>query len=73
MIDPPPSGAGQSHTGHFDAAAYVAAVAPAVGLHLGAERTQAVAEALRLVARIGGPALAVSPPADIQPAPIFTP
>ncbi len=68
MIDPT-----QSDTAHFDAAAYVAAVAPAVGLRLDTQRAQAVAVALQLVAKIGRPALAVSPPGDIQPAPIFTP
>ncbi len=68
MIDPT-----QSDTADFDAAAYVAAVAPAVGLRLDADRAHAVALALQLVARIGRPALAVSLPGDIQPAPIFTP
>lgn len=57
----------------FDAHAYVAAVAPAVGLPLDEARRRAVAEALELVARIGAPAFAVTPPADCEPAPIFTP
>jgi hypothetical protein len=60
-------------TTHFDADAYVAAVAPAVGLVFDADRQREVAEALRLVARIGAPALAVTPQADLEPAPIFAP
>ena len=58
---------------HFDAHAFVAAAAPAVGLHLDAGRRRAVAEALILVARIGGPAFAVAVAADEQPAPVFAP
>jgi hypothetical protein len=60
-------------TDHFDADAYVAAVAPSVGLVFEADRQRAVAEALRLVCRIGAPALAVTPPAGLEPAAVFTP
>jgi hypothetical protein len=56
----------------FDAHAYVAACAPAVGLTLDDARRQAVAEALALVARIGAPALAVALDPDDEFAPIFT-
>jgi hypothetical protein len=60
-------------TTHFDAHAYVTAVAPAVGLRLDAGQKDAVAEALALVARIGAPALALSLAADLEPAPVFAP
>jgi hypothetical protein len=60
-------------TTHFDTHAYVAAVAPAVGLQLNAPRQAAVAEALALVARIAAPALALTPSAEIEPAPVFAP
>ncbi len=58
---------------HFDPAAYVAAVAPALGLHFTAERAHAVSEALALVVRVAAPALTHAVPAEAEPAPIFAP
>jgi 1-carboxybiuret hydrolase subunit AtzG-like protein len=57
----------------FDARAYVAAAAPLVGLALTPERIEQVAAALALIVRIGAPALAVNVPAEVEPAPVFTP
>ena len=58
---------------NFDAAAYVAAVAPAVGLRLPAERQARVAAALELVVKIGAPALTCEVAEEIEPAPVFNP
>ena len=57
----------------FDAPAYVAAVAPVLGLRLPPERAAAVAEALALVARVAAPALAYELPEHAEPAPVFAP
>ncbi|WP_165943607.1 AtzG-like protein [Roseicella aquatilis] len=57
----------------FDPAAYVAAVAPALGLALDPARQAKVAAALALVARIAAPALAVPLEETAEPAPVFRP
>ena len=58
----------------FDPAAYVAAVAPAVGLVLDAARQARVAAALALVVRIAAPAFAVAAGAETaEPAPVYRP
>lgn len=57
----------------FDPAAYVAAVAPTVGLSLDAARQAKVAAALALVVRIAAPALAVPLAETAEPAPVFRP
>lgn len=57
----------------FDPNAYVAAVAPSVGLSLPPERARAVAEALALVVRVAAPALSFALPEGVEPAPVFTP
>ena len=57
----------------FDPAAYVASVAPAVGLRLDAARQARVAAALAMVARVGAPALAVPLDETAEPAPVFRP
>jgi hypothetical protein len=57
----------------FDPAAYVAAVAPAMGLRFSPERAQAVSAALALVARVAAPALTRPAPPEAEPAPVFTP
>ena len=57
----------------FDPRAYVAAVAPAMGLALSPERAAAVAEALALVARVAAPALGYGLPEHEEPAPVFAP
>jgi hypothetical protein len=57
----------------FDPAAYVAAVAPAMGLRFSPERAKAVSDALALVVRVAGPALTHPVPKTAEPAPIFTP
>ncbi len=57
----------------FDAAAYVAAAAPAMGLRFPPERAAAVAEALALVVRVAAPALTHPVPTEAEPAPVFTP
>jgi len=58
---------------NFDARAYVAAAAPLVGLAFTPERVEQVAAAFALVVRIGAPALARGVPAEVEPAPVFTP
>jgi hypothetical protein len=58
---------------HFDPAAYVAAVAPAMGLRFSPERAQAVADALALVVRVAAPALTHPVPTEAEPAPVFIP
>ncbi|MBS0562829.1 MAG: DUF4089 domain-containing protein [Proteobacteria bacterium] len=60
-------------TERFDPAAYVDAVAPAMGFRFSPERAKAVAEALALVVRVAAPALAHPVPQDAEPAPLFTP
>lgn len=57
----------------FDPGAYVAAVAPAVGLTLSAERQARVAAALALVARVGAAALHRPVPESAEPAAMFRP
>jgi hypothetical protein len=57
----------------FDPAAYVAAVAPAVGLVLSAERQARVAAALALVVKVGAPALQRPVPEATEPAASFRP
>ena len=57
----------------FDPAAYVAAVAPAVGLSLDAARQAQVAAALALVVRIAAPAFAVALDETAEPAPVYRP
>ena len=57
----------------FDSRAYVAAVAPAVGLALSPERAAAVAEALALVVRVAAPALGYALAGHDEPAPVFAP
>ena len=57
----------------FDPAAYVAAMAPAVGLTLPPERQARVAAALALVVKIGAPALEHEVAEDVEPAPVFDP
>jgi hypothetical protein len=57
----------------FDAAAFVAAAGPAVGLSLDAERQARVAAALALVVRIAAPALAVPMAETNEPAPVYCP
>jgi hypothetical protein len=57
----------------FDPSAHVAAVAPAVGLVLDAERQARVAAALALVVRIAAPAFAVPLEPAAEPAPVFRP
>jgi hypothetical protein len=57
----------------FDTAAYVAAVAPAMGLHFSPERARAVSDALALVVRVAAPALTHPVPTEAEPAPVFTP
>jgi hypothetical protein len=56
-----------------DSLAYVAALAPAIGLPLDAEARAAVAAAFALIRRIAAPALDRAVPDDIEPAPVFTP
>jgi len=63
MIDP----------ARFDPAAYVAAVAPMVGLALSPDRQARVAEALALVVKVAGPALAFPVPESAEPAARFRP
>ena len=58
---------------NFDPAAYVAAVAPAVGLKLSPERQARVAAALALVVRVGAPALMRPVPESAEPAAMFRP
>ncbi|NCY24308.1 MAG: DUF4089 domain-containing protein [Alphaproteobacteria bacterium] len=58
---------------NFDPDAYVAAVAPAVGLQLSAERQARVAEALALVVKLGGAALTRPLPETAEPAAMFRP
>ena len=60
-------------TDRFDPPAYVAAVAPAMGLRFSPERAKAVTEALALVLRVAAPALSRDVPEDAEPAPVFTP
>lgn len=55
----------------IDPLAYVAAMAPLIGLNLSPERTRAVAEAFAVVMRVAAPALDRPVPADIEPAPVF--
>ena len=55
----------------FDPLAFVTAAAPAVGLHLSAERLSILAEAFALVVRVGAPALTMDVPDDTEPAPVF--
>ncbi len=57
----------------FDPAAHVAAVAPAVGLALDAERQARVAAALALVVRIATPALAMPLDETAEPAAVYRP
>ena len=57
----------------FDPAAYVAAVAPTVGLVLPPERQARVAQALALVARVAAPALHFPVPESAEPAEKFRP
>jgi hypothetical protein len=57
----------------FDPAAYVAAVAPAMGLRFPPERAQAASDALALVVRVAAPALTRSVPTEAEPAPVFAP
>ena len=57
----------------FDPAAYVAAVAPAVGLKLSPERQVRVAAALALVVKVAAPALAFPVPESAEPAARFRP
>jgi hypothetical protein len=57
----------------FDPAAHVAALAPAVGLVLDAERQARVAAALALVVRIAAPAFAVALTETAEPAPAYRP
>lgn len=57
----------------FDPAAYVAAVAPAMGLQLSAERQARVAAALALVAKVGAAALNQPVPESAEPAAMFRP
>lgn len=58
---------------HFDPVAYVAAVAPALGLALDAERQARVAAALALVVRVAAPALALPLDEAAEPAPVYRP
>jgi hypothetical protein len=58
---------------NFDPGAYVAAVAPAVGLQLSAERQLRVAEALALVVKLGAAALSRPVPESAEPAAMFRP
>jgi hypothetical protein len=60
-------------TDRLNPAAYVDAVAPAMGLRFTPERAAAVAAAFALVARIAAPALNRAVPDDAEPAPVFTP
>jgi hypothetical protein len=62
MTDPDP----------FDPLAYVAAAAPAMGIHLTQARQAEVAAAFALVMRIAAPALALSIDGADEPAPVFT-
>ncbi len=57
----------------FDSHAYVAAVAPMLGLALTPERAAAVADALALVVRVAAPALEYALPEHEEPAPVFVP
>ncbi len=57
----------------FDPAAYVAAVAPSVGLSLSPERQARVAEALALVVKVAAPALAFPLAEGAEPAARFRP
>ena len=57
----------------FDSQAYVAAVAPMLGLTLTPERAAAVADALALVVRVAAPALEYALPQHEEPAPVFVP
>lgn len=57
----------------FDPHAYVAAVAPAVGLALSSERAAAVAQALALVVRVAAPALGYALAEHDEAAPVFAP
>ncbi len=57
----------------FDALAYVAVAAPALGLRLPPERLAEIAAAFALMARAAAPALALAVAADIEPAPVFAP
>lgn len=57
----------------FDLAAHVAGAAPAVGLVLDMDRQARVAAAFALVVRIATPALKISLPETVEPAPVFRP
>jgi hypothetical protein len=57
----------------FDPAAYVAAVAPLLGLTLTPEEQARIAAEFALVAAVARPALARALPATEQPAPVFCP
>jgi hypothetical protein len=57
----------------FDPTSYVAAMAPAVGFDFSPEQAEAVAAALTLVAIIAGPALRLTLPDTVEPAPVFSP
>ncbi len=57
----------------FDPAAYVAAVAPAVGLKLSPERQARVAASLALVGKVGAAALLRPVPESAEPAAMFRP
>jgi len=56
----------------FDPLAYVAATAPAMGIHLTQVRQAEVAEAFALVMRIAAPALDLTIDRSDEPAPVFT-
>ncbi len=58
---------------NFDARAHVAAMAPAIGLRLDAERQAKVVFQFNLMARIAGAALNKPVPEHVEPAPVFRP
>ena len=60
-------------TEHFDPAAFVAAVSPALGIALTPPQAAQVAAALALVVTIAAPALALTLPPGVEPAPVFSP
>jgi hypothetical protein len=57
----------------FEAAAYVAAAAPSIGLKLPPQRMAEIAAAFALVVRMARPALECELPENVQAAPIFMP
>ncbi len=50
---------------------YVTAMAPALGFDMSPERAREVADAFAVVLRVAAPALAMTVPVEVEPAPVF--